>query len=317
MQIPADVKAAVRLPRICETPLVVLDGRTINPADATDGSKVRQSARFIALELGPGKHAGVVQAMPLRSEKAGGGKIVGAAIQLQGPHNLPECRPSPRVTADVLDRYSMDAAHAWSVVIEGKPGPRAFNYQVQLVVTPKGTWVACWTQGTTEAAVDQRVVVARSLDGGRSWSSEIVVEEAVAGYRVPAWGMPFVVPSTGRVYVFYWFNYNGVRLRDAGDVFFRFFGRRRRPLVAASPHRRAAHRYGSQRVGRYSRVEFWAAASSSGRADNVYVHENSSFQPVSRRLASDRRQPLGTRRQREGRSGPTARTTTAAIPITG
>ena len=70
MQIPADVKAEVRLPRICETPSVVLDGRTINPADAADGSKVCHNARFITLELGSGKHSGVVQTTPSESSAA-------------------------------------------------------------------------------------------------------------------------------------------------------------------------------------------------------------------------------------------------------
>ena len=58
IQIPADVKAKLHLPTICETPLVVLDGKTIDPADSP---KVRQHGRFIVLALGPGKHAGVVR----------------------------------------------------------------------------------------------------------------------------------------------------------------------------------------------------------------------------------------------------------------
>lgn len=165
---------------------------------------------------------GVVAAEPVQSENAGGGKVVGGGKKTVRAARSSAASASPRVTADVLHRCSMDAANAWGVVIDGKPGPRFFNYQVQLVVTPKGTWLACWTQGTIEAAADQRVVVARSLDGGRSWSSEIAVEEAGGDYRVPAWGVPFVVPGSGRIYVFYWFNYNNVKLRDAGDIFFRF-----------------------------------------------------------------------------------------------
>jgi hypothetical protein len=58
MQIPASVKAKVHVPIICETPLLVLDGQTINVAD---GSRVRQLGRFLVLELGPGKHAGVIK----------------------------------------------------------------------------------------------------------------------------------------------------------------------------------------------------------------------------------------------------------------
>jgi len=116
----------------------------------------------------------------------------------------------------------MDAADAYGVIIDGEPGPTWFNYQVQLCVTPKNTWIACWTQGGYESNPDQRVVVARSLDEGRTWGSEIVIEEADEHYRVPAWIVSYAVPNTGRVYVFYWYNFNGVPLRDAGDIFFKY-----------------------------------------------------------------------------------------------
>ena len=128
---------------------------------------------------------------------------------------------SPRVTPDLLHPCSMDAAEAQGVIIEGRPGPTFFNYQVQLSVTPRGTWIACWTQGSTEAAGDQRVVVARSTDDGRTWGREIAIEAAGDCYRVPAWIVSFVVPHAGRVYVFYWCNVNGVPLRDACDILYR------------------------------------------------------------------------------------------------
>lgn len=128
---------------------------------------------------------------------------------------------SPRVNRDILHPDSMDAARAHGVVISGHPGPHWFNYQVQLCVTPKGTWIACWTQGSYESQPDQRVVCARSTDGGRTWSEEIPVEESGEAYRIPAWIVSFVVPHTGRIYMFYWYNWHGVPLRDAGDLFFR------------------------------------------------------------------------------------------------
>ena len=129
---------------------------------------------------------------------------------------------SPRVTPELLHPASMDAADAYGVIIDGKPGPTWFNYQVQLCVTPLGTWIACWTQGGHEANPDQRVVAARSTDGGRTWSEEIVIEAAGGDYRVPAWIVSYVVPHTGRVFMFYWYNLHGVPLRDAGDIFFRY-----------------------------------------------------------------------------------------------
>jgi len=129
---------------------------------------------------------------------------------------------SPRVTPDLLHHASMDAADAYGVIIDGQPGPTWFNYQVQLCVTPKNTWLACWTQGGYESNPDQRVVVARSLDEGRTWGAEIVIEASAPNYRVPAWIVSSVVPHTGRVYLFYWYNVNGVPLRDAGDIFFKY-----------------------------------------------------------------------------------------------
>lgn len=152
---------------------------------------------------------------------------------------------SPRVTPDLLHSASLDAANAYGVIIDGQPGPTWFNYQVQLCKTPSGAWIACWTQGGHEANPDQRVVTARSLDNGRTWGAEIVIEapgltadvssvalakggasregaKAGGDYRVPAWIVSYVVPHTGRVYVFYWYNVHGVPLRDAGDIFFKY-----------------------------------------------------------------------------------------------
>lgn len=129
---------------------------------------------------------------------------------------------SPRMKPELIGPGTMDAVDSYGVIIDGKPGPGYFNYQVQLCMTPVGTWIACWTQGSYEANPDQRVVVSRSIDQGKTWSWEIVIEAAGEQYQVPAWIVSYVVPSTGRVYVFYWYNINGVALRDAGDMFFRY-----------------------------------------------------------------------------------------------
>jgi len=128
---------------------------------------------------------------------------------------------SPRVTPELLHPASMDAAQAHGVIISGQPGPTFFNYQVQLCQTPRGTWIACWTQASFESDPNQRVVAARSQDEGRSWSEEIVIEPAGRHYQMPAWIVSFVVPQTGLVYVFYWYNLHGIPLRDAGDIFYK------------------------------------------------------------------------------------------------
>ena len=79
---------------------------------------------------------------------------------------------SPRVTPEMLHPASMDAANAYGVIIDGQPGPTWFNYQVQLCVTPKNTWIACWTQGGYESNPDQRVVVGRR-DRDRGLGAEL------------------------------------------------------------------------------------------------------------------------------------------------
>ncbi|HIJ72538.1 MAG TPA: exo-alpha-sialidase [Candidatus Hydrogenedentes bacterium] len=122
----------------------------------------------------------------------------------------------------ILHPQSMNVTESWGDVKDGGEGAQAFNYQVQLVVTAKGTWIACWTQGGHESTPDQRMVVSRSTDGGRTWSEEIVVEPSGTDYHVPAWIMLYHVPATGRVYAFFWWNTNGCPLRDAGDLYFRY-----------------------------------------------------------------------------------------------
>ena len=62
VEIPSDVRAEVRLPQLSETTLVVLNGQPIDMASTADDFKARQCGRFLVLELGSGKHVGVVQA---------------------------------------------------------------------------------------------------------------------------------------------------------------------------------------------------------------------------------------------------------------
>jgi hypothetical protein len=134
-------------------------------------------------------------------------------------NNAPPLGP---LSQDILHPYSMNVTESHGIVKAPGMGRYAFNYQAQITVTPRGSWLCVWTQGTTEAERDQRVVLARSSDKGRSWSTEIVIEEATGDYQVPAWIMIYTVPHSGRLYVFYWYNINGIPLRDAGDIFFKF-----------------------------------------------------------------------------------------------
>jgi len=95
------------------------------------------------------------------------------------------------------------------------------NQQVCATILSDGTWVACWTQATEEAAKDESVVFARSEDGGLSWTEPQFIEEAI-DQRTASWGMLFAVPHTARVYCIYWWNENAFWLRDAGTMYFRY-----------------------------------------------------------------------------------------------
>jgi hypothetical protein len=67
-----------------------------------------------------------------------------------------------------------------------------------------GTWFTTWSQGICEGHPVQRIVFATSRDLGRTWT-----EPAIAADSCPereegvAYGAPFVVPETDRIYVFY------------------------------------------------------------------------------------------------------------------
>jgi len=92
-----------------------------------------------------------------------------------------------------------------------KSGPDAANQHLLVVPTPPGTFLAFWTQASEENAPDQRIVVARSEDRGRTWSRPMVLAGDPAGRKGhwASWALPFVVPYSGRVYVF-WNQYAGV-----------------------------------------------------------------------------------------------------------
>lgn len=78
------------------------------------------------------------------------------------------------------------------------------NQQVNAVLTPRGTFVVVWTMASVEGRLDQRVVVSRSRDRGRTWSRPKVLDGQENGNGLLAtYGFPFLTPGTGRIYVFY------------------------------------------------------------------------------------------------------------------
>jgi len=62
-----------------------------------------------------------------------------------------------------------------------KTGSDAANQHLLVVPTPAGTFLAFWTQASEENAPDQRIVVARSEDRGRTWGRPMVLAGDPAG----------------------------------------------------------------------------------------------------------------------------------------
>lgn len=67
-----------------------------------------------------------------------------------------------------------------------------------------GTWFTTWGQGRSECHDDQRVVFSVSHDMGKTWTypKTIVPQRPEAGERSP-YGVPFIVPTTNRIYLFF------------------------------------------------------------------------------------------------------------------
>jgi len=70
-----------------------------------------------------------------------------------------------------------------------------------VVILGDGTWFVTWSQGSFEGAHDEQIVGATSRDHGRTWSAPRAIVASTRAFR-RSYGCPFVVPGTGRVYLF-------------------------------------------------------------------------------------------------------------------
>ena len=96
-------------------------------------------------------------------------------------------------------RTSPDAA----IYVPGGKDDRC-NQQVNAIITAKETFVVVWTMASAEGRSDQRVVVSRSADLGKTWSQPVVIDVQENGNgHLATYGWPFLVPRTGRIYIFY------------------------------------------------------------------------------------------------------------------
>ncbi|MCF7688134.1 MAG: glycoside hydrolase [Cephaloticoccus sp.] len=70
-----------------------------------------------------------------------------------------------------------------------------------VVILSDGTWLCTWSQGSSEGAVDERIVCATSSNLGLTWSAARQITASAPTVR-RSYGCPFVVPGTGRLYLF-------------------------------------------------------------------------------------------------------------------
>lgn len=71
-----------------------------------------------------------------------------------------------------------------------------------VVILPDGRWLATWSQGSFEGALDEKIVGAYSADLGLTWTPPRTLVASTDRWR-RAYGCPFVVPGSGRLYLFF------------------------------------------------------------------------------------------------------------------
>lgn len=122
----------------------------------------------------------------------------------------------------------------------GPPHPAESDFQVYIPSLPdksdavnqhfiacpltNGDFFATWTMAALEGSKDQHLVISRSSDCGRTWSKPEYFDGPENDGFIASWGFPFIVPHTGRIYIFYNKNMGLVdnHVTDTGKIAFRF-----------------------------------------------------------------------------------------------
>jgi len=77
------------------------------------------------------------------------------------------------------------------------------------VFLKNGVWFTLWSQGSEERNPDERMVGAFSHDEGKTWDKPFVIMDPdYENELTSSYGIPFVVPDTGRVYIFFFSYWN-------------------------------------------------------------------------------------------------------------
>jgi len=85
-----------------------------------------------------------------------------------------------------------------------------------------GTWFTTWGQGSNEHSLDEKIVFSTSNDFGRTWTEPgTIIESSSDRMERNSYGIPFVVPDTDRIYLFF-FTVSRTEwpLKESGMMFF-------------------------------------------------------------------------------------------------
>jgi hypothetical protein len=96
-------------------------------------------------------------------------------------------------------------------IVNGSDIPREnYSDQPYVVITKDGNWLCVLTTGPgSEGIPGQHIISTISSDKGKTWSKPIDIEPQKGPEA--SWVMPLAIPS-GRVYAFYTYNYDNLRL---------------------------------------------------------------------------------------------------------
>ena len=111
-------------------------------------------------------------------------------------------KESQRTNPDVVVYVPGDMARAGDD--SGPANVDRYNSHFIVTTMPSGAFVAVWTQADELHGPNERIVVARSLDRGQTWSvPEVLDGPEPDTQHIASWPFPVVVPHTGRLYCFF------------------------------------------------------------------------------------------------------------------